>query len=879
MNNFRNDNFFELSININCIAGIDGKLLKVNSQWEKVLGYTVEELLQKSFLELVHPDDLASTIEAIQKLSKDLPIVNFTNRYICKNGKVVVLEWYGSAKDNLIYGSAIDITERIDRNAEMLQLKNLLLEVGKLANVGGFEIDLQNGSIFWTENMWAIHEVEYDFKPTTESVAVFYVNKQHKDALADLFKEAIKSKAPVETELKIKTGKGNYKQLKMFANGYYNNEGQCTKIIGSLQDITPLSTALKTIKENEERYELAMESAGDGLWDWDMVNDKVHFSAYWKKMLGYADHEVENTFNGWKKLWHPDDAAMIEKKVQDHLNGISSKYEVEHRLLNKAGKWQWILTRGEIIKNEQGSPIRWTGTNTDITYLKKLEEDLEDYKNLLEKAGKMANIGFFEADFDNNKLVWSKMTKQIHEVEENFVPTLEKGINFYKEGVSREIITKAVNDSVNNNMPYDVELQIVTAKGNEKWVRAIGTPEFVDNRCVRLYGTFQDINETKLNQIKLSETLAKNKAILDASTEVAIIGVDSSGLINIFNSGAEKLLGYNADELIGKYTPEIFHTKEEVKEALETASKLTNIQYDSFSDLLNFSKNLSQPSTKEWTYVKKDGTHFPVLLTIASAREDKDIYGSFAIAVDISIQKNKEKEIRSILNIVEDQNERLKNFTHIVSHNLRSHVSNIKMMLAILTRKNLSLKNDEYVIMLEDAANNLLETINHLNEVIQINNTTLESLEYINLYNCANSAINNIISLAAEKNVKIINEINPTQKVLAINAYLESILHNFITNSIKYCSESENRYVHLTTQINNNYTVLVVEDNGLGIDLEKHGTKLFGMYKTFHKHEDSRGVGLFITKNQIEAMGGKVEVISEVNKGTTFKVFLLNEKS
>ncbi len=878
MNDFYSDNFFELSININCIAGIDGKLLKVNHQWEKILGYTTEELLQKSFLDLVHPDDLTSTIEATQKLSKELPVVNFTNRYIAKNGKVVILEWYGSAKDNLIYGSAIDITERIERNAEVLQLKNLLLEVGKLANVGGFEIDLQSGNIFWTENMWAIHEVDYDFKPTTESVAVFYASKQHENALVDLFKEAINSRIPVETELTIKTGKGNYKQLKVFANGHYNNQGQCTKIVGSLQDISPLSKALKTIKENEERYELAMESAGDGLWDWDMVNDKVHFSAYWKKMLGYADHEVENSFNGWKKLWHPDDAPTIEKKIQDHLNRISDKYEVEHRLLNKAGKWQWILTRGDIIRDEQGNPIRWTGTNTDITYLKELEKELEDYKNIFEKAGKMANIGFFEVDFESNKVTWSKMTKQIHEVDENFVPTLEQGISFYKEGISREIITKAVYDSVNNNIPYDIELQIVTAKGNERWVRAIGTPEFLNNKCIRLYGTFQDINEAKLNQIKLSETIAKNKAILDASTEVAIIGVDSNGFINIFNSGSEKLLGYTAHELIGKYTPEIFHVKEEVNEALELASERSNQKFTNFNDLLEFSKNLNEPNTKEWTYIKKDGTHFPVLLTIAAAREDKDTYGSFAIAVDISIQKNKEKEIRSILNIVEDQNERLKNFTHIVSHNLRSHISNIKMMLAIFTRKNTELKNDEYLLLIEEAANNLLQTINHLNEVIQINTTTLDSLEYIDLHNCAQSVINNVISLASEGGVKIVNKINSGQKVLAIKAYLESIILNLVTNSIKYRRNNENSFVNLYTQIENNYTILFVEDNGLGIDLEKHGSKLFGMYKTFHKHEDARGVGLFITKNQIEAMGGRVEVVSEVDKGSIFKIYLLNEK-
>ncbi|MBJ7428708.1 MAG: ATP-binding protein, partial [Bacteroidia bacterium] len=105
-------------------------------------------------------------------------------------------------------------------------------------------------------------------------------------------------------------------------------------------------------------------------------------------------------------------------------------------------------------------------------------------------------------------------------------------------------------------------------------------------------------------------------------------------------------------------------------------------------------------------------------------------------------------------------------------------------------------------------------------------------------------------------------------------AYLESIIYNLISNAIKY-SKKDNKqqsFIQVSSEIINNKIVLSILDNGIGIDLIKNKDKLFGMYKTFHDNEDARGIGLFITKNQIEAMGGTIDVFSELGLGTTFKI-------
>jgi signal transduction histidine kinase len=103
---------------------------------------------------------------------------------------------------------------------------------------------------------------------------------------------------------------------------------------------------------------------------------------------------------------------------------------------------------------------------------------------------------------------------------------------------------------------------------------------------------------------------------------------------------------------------------------------------------------------------------------------------------------------------------------------------------------------------------------------------------------------------------------------------MESIMLNLLSNSIRYSSPDRIAKIHFSTEINNNEVMFIAKDNGLGIDLQKHGHKLFGLNNTFHRHPDSKGVGLFMTKTQIEAIGGSITVESEVDKGTTFKIVL-----
>ncbi|MDG1870846.1 MAG: PAS domain-containing sensor histidine kinase, partial [Flavobacterium sp.] len=283
--------------------------------------------------------------------------------------------------------------------------------------------------------------------------------------------------------------------------------------------------------------------------------------------------------------------------------------------------------------------------------------------------------------------------------------------------------------------------------------------------------------------------------------------------------------------------------------------------------------------TREWTYIKKDQTKFPVQLTVTTVKKNEIITGYLGVAVDISYIKQTEREIHTLLNVAKDQNERLKNFAHIVSHNLRSHSGNITMMMDLAVHEQPELLENELIRMLQTASTNLQETIMHLNEVVLMNSAVNENLHSINLSHYMKETIQNMHAVLFNLDIDINNTIDSNINILALPAYLESILLNLMTNAVKYRSEDRLLKINVSTEIIGEYAVLTIEDNGIGIDLKKNGFKIFGMYKTFHTNKDARGIGLFITKNQIEAINGKIEVTSQEHIGTTFKVYFRHEKN
>lgn len=606
-------------------------------------------------------------------------------------------------------------------------------------------------------------------------------------------------------------------------------------------------------------------------------------------------------------------------------------------------------------------------------------------KELLQKAQSVAKIGYWEVDLIKNTVTWSDITKEIHEVPPSYEPNLEEGINFYKEGSSRTEIERLVTRAIEKGKPWDTELILVTAKGNEVWVRAKGEVDMIDGKAVSLFGTFQDIDEKKRSQLNynqaserlaLATTTAKfgiweykvieNELLWDDNM-FALYGINRSDFMGVVEAWEgsvhpdDKEMGQNEVQLalkgekefdtefrIVKPNGEVRHIKASATVERNTKGeplKMIGINWDitelkttklelqrkeesfvgafenssigmalvgldgkwiqvndsicksigytreelmqlTFQDIthpddlekdLNLLHNLIDGTIDSYQiekkYYHKNGHLVYVLLTVTAVHNiDGSLSHFISQIVDITSRIEAEKQKENLHKITLGQNKDLLNFAHIVSHNLRSHATNMNMLIDFLKIEKNENEIENIKVMLQSASNGLNETVAHLNEVVQIKTTTLEKMKPVFLQSAIGQVQNNIEALIREKDPIIDISVDKTHVVHAVPAYLQSILLNLFTNALKYSSPKRKLHIKIAGSIEEDLIILRFQDNGLGIDMNRHKDKIFGMFKTFHRHPDAKGIGLFITKNQIESMGGSIAVKSEVDRGTTFSM-------
>ncbi|MGB5418953.1 sensor histidine kinase [Algibacter sp.] len=274
-------------------------------------------------------------------------------------------------------------------------------------------------------------------------------------------------------------------------------------------------------------------------------------------------------------------------------------------------------------------------------------------------------------------------------------------------------------------------------------------------------------------------------------------------------------------------------------------------------------------------YFHKDGSIIWFLISVSLIMnkngEPSNMIWQFS---DITGRKRNQDKLKMMLNVVREQNERLTSFANIVTHNLRSHSGNLSSIAEFLEDDNATLKNDENFDFLKKAIANLEETVSHLTDVAKTKVVDESQIVNLNLYDYVEKSIYNITAIAKNTNTTIINYIDEDLCVKAIPAYLDSIILNFLSNAIKYRSDKRLPKIRLTATVQDDYVIFKVGDNGLGIDMEKYGDKLFQIYNTFHSNKDAIGLGLFLTRNHIESLGGKVIVTSEVDVGSEFSIYL-----
>ncbi len=901
--------------------------------------------------------------------------------------------WYTLTLNRIELKSTKDIRVIIAlHNITRSHQKELMMEqCNEVAKIGYWNYDILTQKLFWSKVTKEIHEVETDYTPGISEAILFYKEGENRQRITKLVREATESGASYYEEFEIITAKGNSKFVKSLCVPELNDQ-VCVRIFGTFQDITEERETRKELLREKRKLINLISSTQLGVWEWNVQTGETNFNERWAEIIGYTLKELEPlSINTWLKYVHPDDLTISNRKLQDCFKVINNSYECEIRMKHKLGHWIWVLARGSVYEwTEDGKPLLMNGTHEEITAHK---NKIEEYVSFIQQAPsaiamfdremryiahselwlkeyKLVNkdiigkshyvvfpeIGdewkqihqnclrgqevscnedqFVRSDGSIQYLKWhvkpwytvdgeiggltmlteditsqKKMAERLRVIEDTFSKNFEyssigmalvsanyKWVKInqrfcnmigYSEDELRNLTFKEfthpddleadlknlralVNDEIHS---FQMEKRYIHKNGNIVYViLAVSQVKYQSGKTVYFIVQVVDITALKHAEQEIRKSLQKKQSLYDASPDVAIIEVGLDGLVTAFNKGAENLLGYQANEIINKERVVMFHLEEEITQRKKELEELNKIAI-SEQEVFTYGILPDKPVTREWTLVNKNGELIPVQVTITCVMEDGIHTGYIGIIANLKEVKKAEQDIQRLLNTTQNQNARLKNFAHIVSHNLRSHSGNMASLMDMVSEDVQELKLNPAFDMLKKASDNLNETIAHLREVAIMNDHTEEELEKISLSDTLNKAIESVTGLAKDAQVNIQNKVKEDVYVLGNKAYLDSILLNLLTNGIKYRSPERVSFVELQVETAEGFAALKFIDNGLGIDLKTHGAKLFGMYKTFHRHPEARGIGLFITKNQIEAMGGRIEVTSEVGVGSTFTVY------
>lgn len=620
VNNPRHSRFFWRSAAMFGILDFERRFKEVNAAWEVTLGLSTGQLLAKTFLELVHPEDQPSTQYYFEQLEAGMPSVSFSCRFRHYDNSFHHILWEinnAASVEYAYYVVGMDITAReqpmiADEMLSVLQ-EGVVLQYAN-GTIGACNHSAERILGMPSEQMMGWTLVDPDWKLIHEDGSPFPL-KTHPaictlrtgQPYADVVMGIVK---PDDTTTWIRV------------NSYPLWRDDVTTpyaVVISFSNITQYKEAeFNSHKENQQKGCLISENDYD-LWDWDLNTNEIHFSPRWKKMLGLDKETLSQHVDVWHQRIHPADYKRLMADIQNHIDGMTPLLENTHRLQHTDGSYHWILCRAILVKDQTGKPGHLIGTHVDVTDPRRMEEEVKEtekkYRQLLETETNAVLLidAESQAIVEINKIataLYGYSSYQLLEMKKSeLLAQPEKGDKSFKRGM------KHTTRQYHKKQDGSVFLVEVT------------TSPFVWKNRHTFMTIVRDITEQQRLESTLWENESKYRQLFEAASSPTVVFDANTQQFFDANRAAIDLYGYTKEEFLQMYTDDV--SAEPVKNRAAFSSGGKKVQLIPL----------------RW-HKKKDGSVFPVEISTGSSYLFQGRSLVCATIRDITERKAHEEAIR-----------------------------------------------------------------------------------------------------------------------------------------------------------------------------------------------------------------------------------------
>lgn len=673
------------------------------------------------------------------------------------------------------------------------------------------------------------------------------------------------------------------------------------------QIIQKLRATDKKLLQHKIFLERAQQLAHIGSWKIDMVNNTIKLSTEARRLFGIDEGEFHSDPGEIISRVHPADRQGYETGLE-MLIKEDVPFDFIHRIVYNDFILRWMHSQAEWDSNNISGKKAIIGSIQDITDSKESEDKikkgnrlyafishinqaiviLKDAQTLFDKACEiavhqgqfcMAWIGLFDTKDRTINLVAScQMSETVKSRLSSFEFELNGPIDKVVNGADYHVVNDIHHETGMKWADFAAEigylscitLPIANSKGIIGAFNIFSSEKhfFDKEEVAMLHEVSGDISFALTNFDKenlrkaVEKDLEKSESRLREAQFIALIG---SWEIDLRTNQL-----FWSDSLYVIFG--IDHSAPVSRELFE--SMIHPDDRDSSIEGMNSAFDALQNSSFNFRFIKSDGE---LRYGYAESRFEFDNNGNplriFGIVKDTTQRMQAEKEKERIIDDIMQRNKDLEQFAYIISHNLRLPVANIIGLTEVLKNEELSdLLKKEFVASIYDSAQKLDEVVTDLNHVLTVRREVDKNKYFVHFQSLVDDISDSIRNIIESSGAEVTTDFSDIEGLFTLKGYLYSVFYNLISNSIKYRNPSVKLKISIVSYRDNGKIILEFTDNGSGIDLEKHRSSLFGLYKRFHQNIEGKGMGLYMVKSQVESLGGKISVKSNPDVGTTFRI-------